>query len=211
MGSRFDGSVIAPALCAAVLVGLFLGQCSCQAVPQTVQLGGAAGWTDTANANYTLFMSTVPFKAGDTLRFNNTDIKDHDVYQTESQSDYDTCNSNNITGWTINAGDFYDLVFPDPAYRVWIIDTQYCLSGQKVEFTVLNADGTAVPPDTTADPPSLNAQQPDPESPPSPPDAPLGLAGGPSPNAASSQYATLHWMLLAILIAACYFTSSHRH
>ena len=68
MGSRFDGSVIAPALCAAVFVGLFLGQCSCQAVPQIVQLGGDAGWTDTANANYTLFMSTVPFKAGDTLR-----------------------------------------------------------------------------------------------------------------------------------------------
>jgi hypothetical protein len=156
MGSRLVGSA---ALCAAavLLLGLFLGQCSCQSAPQTIVLGGASGWTDTANVNYTLFMSTVQFIAGDTLRksqfrnlqppfsphcttvltltqrphsqcshllrsssdhvdlyvsagFNNTDTVDHDVYQVYSQADYDTCNNDNTTGWTINVGDFYDMV-----------------------------------------------------------------------------------------------------
>lgn len=87
------------------------------------------------------------------------------------------------------------------------MDTQYCANGQKVEFMVLNADGTAVPPDSvTADPPSLNAQQPDPTSPPSPPAPPLALAGGPTPNAASSQV-KVHWTFLALLVAACCFAT----
>jgi hypothetical protein len=92
--------------------------------------------------------------------------------------------------------------FPDPTYRVWLMDSQNCSEGMKVEFMVLNADGTAVAPDTTADPPSLNAPIPDPTSPPSPPDGPLGQAGGPAPNAAASSLATaVHW---AVLVAACY-------
>lgn len=65
MASQLTLLVVAPAL---VLLGLLLGQCSCQVAPQVVVLGGAAGWADTANANYTLFMAAVKFSAGDTLR-----------------------------------------------------------------------------------------------------------------------------------------------
>ena len=108
--------------------------------------------------------------------------------------------------WPTNVVVSFDCVqtFPDPEYRVWIFDSQYCTVGLKVEFPVLNVDGTAVPePSSTADPPSLNAPIPDPESPPPPPDAPLAEAGGPTTNAATSQ-APAHWTLLAIAVAACF-------
>lgn len=41
--------------------------------------------------------------------FNNTDIVDHNVVQVYSQADYDACNSNNNTGWTVNPADYYDV------------------------------------------------------------------------------------------------------
>lgn len=66
MVSRSVSSRVAPA--AVLFLGLLLGQCSCQTVPQIVVLGGSVGWTDGANVNYTQFMTTVSFKAGDTLR-----------------------------------------------------------------------------------------------------------------------------------------------
>lgn len=67
MGSK---SWVAPAtlLCAAVLLGSFLEQCGGQATPQTVVIGGDAGWSSTSNVNYTEWMTSVQFKAGDTLR-----------------------------------------------------------------------------------------------------------------------------------------------
>jgi len=72
MVSRFVASSVTLALYAAVLfLGLFLDQCSCQAAPKTVVLGGDVGWTSGAagpSVNYTEFMAAVAFKAGDTLR-----------------------------------------------------------------------------------------------------------------------------------------------
>ena len=99
------------------------------------------------------------------------------------------------------------LSFPDPAYRVWVIDPNFCSAGLMVQFMVLNADGTVVPPDTGADPPSLNAP---PASayfgpPPSPPAPPLSLAGGPAPNAASSSLAKLNWIALLVCFLAARF------
>jgi len=98
------------------------------------------------------------------------------------------------------------LTFPDPAYRVWIIDPVFCAVGVNVEFTVLNSDGTAVPPDTGADPPSLNAPPgSDYVSPPTPPAPPLSEAGGLTPNAASTSQARL---AIAMLISsACYLAA----
>lgn len=98
------------------------------------------------------------------------------------------------------------IVFPDPVYRAWVIDPVACLAGMKVQFAVLNADGTAVPPNTGADPPSLNAP---PDSdyaqpPPAPPAPPMSVAGGPTPNAASISTTSVNWFAM-LVVFACYF------
>lgn len=94
----------------------------------------------------------------------------------------------------------------DPAYKVWYFDTQYCLTGQRVMFTVLNADGTAVPPSTGADPPSLNAPEPEPEDPNVPP-PPVGIAGGPAPNSAITN-GRVTWMQVVGIAFISYFATS---
>lgn len=66
-GARSSFLLVAPVLCAAMLLGLFVDHCACQ-TPQIYTLGGAAGWTDVANKKYTAEMAAVPFKAGDTIR-----------------------------------------------------------------------------------------------------------------------------------------------
>lgn len=66
-GARPSFLSVAPALCAAVLLGLFVDHCTGQA-PQIYILGGPAGWTDVGSKDYTAEMALVPFKAGDTIR-----------------------------------------------------------------------------------------------------------------------------------------------
>lgn len=93
----------------------------------------------------------------------------------------------------------------DPAYRVWFFDTVYCLTGQKVEFTVRNSDGTVVPLSTGADPPSLNAPVPEPVDPNVPP-PPVGIAGGPAPNAAGTN-GRVTWISLVAIASVSYFAT----
>ncbi|XP_024396766.1 uncharacterized protein [Physcomitrium patens] len=203
-GARSSFLLVAPVLCAAMLLGLFVDHCACQ-TPQIYTLGGAAGWTDVANKKYTAEMAAVPFKAGDTILFNNNDTKVHDVLQVYTQEDYDTCNTNGQMGWTLNPGDTHGVQLIDPAYRVWFFDTVYCLTGQKVEFTVRNSDGTVVPLSTGADPPSLNAPVPEPVDPNVPP-PPVGIAGGPAPNAAGTN-GRVTWISLVAIASVSYFAT----
>jgi len=109
-------------------------------------LGGAAGWTYLANINYTNELADITLKVGDTLIFNNTDTFNHQLLLMPTQAAYDACDYAVATNGIILKPDYYfAYTFKEPLAEVYVICGYHCLWGQKVKFSVANADGTPAP------------------------------------------------------------------